>query len=139
MAPYVPPSAPTELVVSNGIKLAVAEAKFANPIEVSDLQPIDHGPGRFMLCVRGVSNDSRTGIYAVFFNQEAYAGLRLPAVLEGCEHQNYHPFVPIAAPQKPAPAKPHGKGADLSPRPWTFERNVRFGHLVLASPRYHES
>ena len=91
MEPYVPPSAPTELVVSNGIKLAVAEAKFANPI------------------VRGVSNDSRTGIYAVFFNEKAYAGLRLPAILEGCEHQNYHPFIPVAAPQKSAPAKLTGK------------------------------
>ena len=109
MAPYVPPSGAYGAGCKQWNKPGCRGAKFANPIEVSDLQPIDHGPGRFMLCVRGVSNDSRTGIYVVFFNQEAYAGLRLPAVLEGCEHQNYHPFVPIAAPQKPAPAKPTGK------------------------------
>lgn len=103
MAPYVPPSAPAELVISNGVKQAVAEAKFLNPIEVTDLQPIDHGPGRFMLCLRGVSNDSRTSIYAVYFNEKNYAGERLPAILDGCERKDFHPFVPVAA---PPPAKP---------------------------------
>jgi hypothetical protein len=109
MDPYVPPSMPTAQILSKGITQAVTDAKLMGPIEMSDLRPTDHGPGPFMLCIRGVSNDSRTGTYAVFFNEKAYAGLRLPAILEGCEHQNYLPFVPIAAPQKPAPAKPTGK------------------------------
>ena len=109
MAPYVPPSMPTEQVLSKGITQAVADAKLIGTIEVSDVRPTDHGPGPFMLCIRGVSNDSRTGTYAVFFDDKADKGLRLPAILEGCEKQNYHPFVPVAEPKKPDPAKPTGK------------------------------
>jgi hypothetical protein len=32
-------------------------------------------------------------------------GLKLPAVLDGCEKQSYRPFVPVAEPKKPDPAK----------------------------------
>jgi hypothetical protein len=70
----------------------VAEAKLLGTIEISDFRPTDHGPGRFMVCIRGVSNDFRTGTYVVFFDNNAYMGLRLPAILDGCEKQTYHPF-----------------------------------------------
>jgi hypothetical protein len=88
---YVPPSMPTLPAAIPGIKAAAAEAKFIGPIEMSDFRPTDHGPGHFMLCIRGVSNDSRTGTYVVFFDNNNYMGLRLPAILDACEKQNYRP------------------------------------------------
>jgi len=56
-----------------------------------------------------VSKDFRTGTYVVFFDDKAYKGLRLPAILEGCEKQNYHPFVPVAEPPKSVSTKPTAK------------------------------
>ena len=82
---------PTAEALSKVIKQAVTEAKLIGPIEMSDLRPNDHGVGHFMLCMRGVSNDSRTGTYAVFFDDNDYKGLRLPVISDGCEKQNYHP------------------------------------------------
>jgi hypothetical protein len=100
MDPYAPPSMPTAQILSGGIKQAVTDAKLTGAIEISDLQPTDHGPGPFMLCMRGGSSDSRTGIYAVFFNEKVYTGLRLPVILDGCEKQNYRPFVPAIEAEK---------------------------------------
>jgi hypothetical protein len=73
------------------IKQAATEAKLAGPIEMSDLRPNDHGVGHFMLCMRGVSNDSRTSTYAVFFDKNDCKALRLPVISDGCEKQNYRP------------------------------------------------
>jgi hypothetical protein len=89
---YVPPSMPTLPAAGVGIKEATATAKLMAPIEISDFRPTNNGPGRFMVCIRGVSNDSRTGTYVVFFNDNTYLGLRLPVILDHCEKQNYRPF-----------------------------------------------
>jgi hypothetical protein len=105
MQPYVPPSMPTTQAISNVIKLAATEAHLTGPIEMSDLRPTDHGPGHFMLCIRGISNDSRTNVYEVFFDNNNYMGLRLPAILDACEKQNYYP-VPAEEPQKNMGPKP---------------------------------
>ena len=52
---YVPPSMPTvAAAASEGIKKAATEEKLTGPIEMSDLRETDHGPGRFVLCIRGV-------------------------------------------------------------------------------------
>ena len=88
---YVPPSTPTTEAMRNVIKQAVAEAHLIGPIEISDLRPNEHGVGHFMLCMRGISNDSRTGTYAVFFDGNDYRALRLPVISDGCEKQIYHP------------------------------------------------
>jgi hypothetical protein len=101
---YVPPSMPTTEAIGKGIKQAATDAHLIGPLEMSDLRPNDHGIGHFMLCIRGVSNDSRTGIYAVFFDNNNYVGLRLPAILDACEKQNYRPFVP--EPEKSVGPKP---------------------------------
>jgi hypothetical protein len=105
---YVPPSMPTMEAVGKGIKQAAAAAKLLGPIEMSDLRPTDHGPGHFMLCLRGVSNDFRTGTYVVFFDNNTYMGLRLPAILDACEKQNYYP-VPAEEPQKNVGPKPRAR------------------------------
>jgi hypothetical protein len=88
--PYVLPSMPTTAALVAGVKQAAAEAHLIAPLEMSDLRPTDHGPGHFMLCMRGVSNDYRTGFYTVFFDDK-YKGSRLPVIFENCETQNYRP------------------------------------------------
>jgi hypothetical protein len=90
MQPYVPPSMPTTAALVAGVKQAAAEAHLAAPLEMSDLRPTDHGLGHYIVCIRGVSNDSRTGFYAVFFDDK-YKGSRLPVSYENCEKQNYRP------------------------------------------------
>lgn len=91
MQPYVPPSMPTAEALRNVIKQAATEAKLTAPIEISDLRPNDRGVGHFILCMRGVSNDSRTGTYVVFFDDNVYKALRLLVIADGCEKQIYHP------------------------------------------------
>jgi hypothetical protein len=92
MKPYVPPSMPTTEAVGKVIKQAAAEAKLTGPIEMSDLRQTDHGPGRFILCIRGVeSKYSRVVTYAVFFDNNDYKGSRLPVILDDCEKQDYRP------------------------------------------------
>ena len=41
----------------------------------------------------------------VFFDDKDYKGLRLPAILDGCEKQSYHP-VPVERPEKSVGPKP---------------------------------
>ena len=84
---------PTTEAVGKGIKQAATEAKLTGPIEMSDLRETDHGPGRFLLCIRGVeSKNNRVVTYAVFFDNNDYKGLRLPVILDDCEKQSYRPF-----------------------------------------------
>jgi hypothetical protein len=56
-----------------------------------------------MLCIVAYRNDSRTNVYEVFF-----VGLRLPAILDACEKQNYYP-VPADEPQKNMGPKPRAR------------------------------
>jgi len=56
---YIPPSMPSMTAASEGIKKAATEAKLIDPIEISDLRQSDHGPGRFILCMRGVDSKYR--------------------------------------------------------------------------------
>jgi len=94
---YVPPSMPTEAAAAEGIKKATAEEKLTGPIERSDLRQTDHGPGRFVLCIRGVdAKYRRVGTYAVFFDNNDYKGARISVMIDDCEKQNYRP-VPLKA------------------------------------------
>ena len=89
---YVPPSMPTEGAAAEGIKKATAEEKLTGPIERSDLRQTDHGPGRFVLCIRGVdAKYRRVGTYAVFFDNNDYKGARISVMIDDCEKQNYRP------------------------------------------------
>jgi hypothetical protein len=108
--PYVPPSKPTMAAATKGIVQAVAEEKLSGPTEMSDLRQTDHGPGRFMLCIRAVGpKDSRATTYAVFFDNDVYKGTRMSVFMEYCEKQAYQPYIgaagaPSATPPSPAPA-----------------------------------
>ena len=78
--PYVTPSMPTTEAAGKGVKQATADAHLTAPIEISDLRATDHGPGRFIMCIRGLeSKSNRVVTYAVFFDNNDYKGLRLPA------------------------------------------------------------
>lgn len=104
--PYEPPVMPTTVAVNKGIAQTVAEEKITGSIEMSDLRETDHGPGRFMLCIRGVEPKySRLTSYAVFFDNEDYKGSRMAVLIDDCEKQAYRPYVgqPAAA-APPAPA-----------------------------------
>ena len=84
---------PTTEAVSKGVKQAATDAHLSAPIEISDLRATDHGPGRFIMCIRGLeSKYHRVVTYAVFFDNNDYKGLRLPVILDNCEKQNYRPF-----------------------------------------------
>jgi hypothetical protein len=110
--PYVPPSMPTVAAANKGIGQAVAEEKIVGTVEMSDLRETDHGPGRFMLCIRGVeSKYRRVTTYAVFFDNDDYKGTRMSVMIDDCEKQAYRPYVgaPLATPPSPAPAPPVGR------------------------------
>jgi hypothetical protein len=102
---YIPPSVPTLPAADSAVKSAIAESKLIGAVEISDFRPTDFGPGRFVACIRGTSNDSRTNTYAAFFNNNTYLGVRLPVGSDDCEHQNYHPFVPAPPPKPQKTAK----------------------------------
>jgi hypothetical protein len=89
---YVPPSMPTEAAAGEGIKKATTDEKLTGPMERSDLRETDHGPGRFMLCIRGVdAKYRRVRTYAVFFDNNEYKGVRISVMIDDCEKQNYRP------------------------------------------------
>lgn len=93
IAPYVPPSMPTMEAAVKGAKQAAVDAKLVAPIEMSELRETDHGPGRFLMCMRGIeSKSNRVVTYAVFFDNNDYKGSRLPVILDGCEKQSYRPL-----------------------------------------------
>jgi hypothetical protein len=93
IGPYVPPSAPSPAATREGAKKAVAEEKLTGLIEMSELRESDHGPGRFVVCLRGAEQafgPRRT--YAVFFDDEIYKGVRLSVMVDDCEKQEFRPF-----------------------------------------------
>jgi hypothetical protein len=93
IGPYVPPSPPTLAAVRVGIKVAATEEKLTGFIEMSDLRQSDHGLGRFVLCMRGaISEFGPRRTYAVFFENEAYQGVRMSVMIDDCEKQDYRPL-----------------------------------------------
>jgi hypothetical protein len=102
LKPYVPPSRPTTAAANKGIAQTVAEEKITGPIQMSDLRETDHGPGRFVLCIRGVEPKySRRTTYAVFFDNDDYKGSRMSVMIDACEKQVYRPYTGPASPAAP--------------------------------------
>jgi hypothetical protein len=90
---YVPPSMPTMAAARDGIKKAATEEKLTGSIEMSNVRETDHGPGRFVLCIRGVESIySRVRTYALFFDNNDYKGSRMSVMIDNCEKQDYRPF-----------------------------------------------
>jgi hypothetical protein len=108
---YVPPSMPTEAAADKGIKKATADEKLTGPIERSDLRETEHGPGRFVLCIRGVdAKYRRLGTYAVFFDNDDYKGARISVMIDDCEKQSYRPVPFEALPKKSGESSPKKSG-----------------------------
>jgi hypothetical protein len=111
--PYVLPSMPTMAAANKGVAQTVAEEKITGSIEMSDLRETDHGPGRFVLCIRGVEPKySRPTAYAVFFDNDDYKGSRMAVMIDDCAKQAYRPFTGAPAAAAPpslaaAPADRH--------------------------------
>jgi hypothetical protein len=104
IGPYVAPSAPTLAAAIAGAKQAAAEEKITGFIEISDVRESDHGPGRFVLCLRGASGFSPRRTYAVFFDDDKYKGVRLAVMVDDCERRVFRPFdesddLPASGPQ----------------------------------------
>jgi len=104
--PYVTPSMPTVAAANKGIAQTVTEEKITGSIEMSDLRESDHGPGRFVLCIRGIEPKySRLTTYAVFFDNDDYKGSRMAVMIDDCERQAYRPYTTApAAAAAPSPA-----------------------------------
>lgn len=63
------------------------------------MREADHGPGRFIFCIRGVdSKYRRVGPYAVFFDNNDCKGSRISLMIDDCEKQNYR-SLPRRSPQ----------------------------------------
>jgi hypothetical protein len=93
IGPYVPPSAPSPAATRGGAKQAAAEEKLTGLIEISDARESDHGPGRFVVCLRAAEQGfSPRRTYAVFFDNEEYKGARLSVMVDDCEKQDFRPF-----------------------------------------------
>jgi hypothetical protein len=113
---------PTSAAANKGIAQAATEEKITGPIEMSDLRETDHGPGRFLLCIRAVEPKyKRVTTYAVFFDNDDYKGVRLSVILEDCEKQAFRPYVgaiaaPPATPPSPTPT-PVGRHHRTHQRP----------------------
>jgi hypothetical protein len=59
----------------------------------ADLRQSDHGPGRFLECMRGAESEfSLRRTYAVFFDNEDYKGVRMSVMIDDCEKQDYRPL-----------------------------------------------
>ena len=102
-AGYLPPSPPTQAAVVAGVKAAAAAAKFSPPLEVSDVRPTDHGPGRYFVCIREVVSPTseKRPTYSVFYNNDEYKGERQSVILDACENQAFTP-IDIAPPPTPS-------------------------------------
>ena len=99
---YTPPSPPMPAAVIAGVKKAASEAKLGPPLEMSDVRPTDHGPGRYFVCVREASSTSEEHtVYSVFYDNDEYKGSRVSVIVDACEAQA---FTPIESEPAPLPS-----------------------------------
>ncbi len=92
-ASYVPPSPPSAKAEYDGANQAAFEEKLTGSVEISDVRESDHGPGRYLVCLRGAdSSFSSRHTYAVFFENDDYKGVRMSVMVDECEKQSFRPF-----------------------------------------------
>jgi hypothetical protein len=101
---YVPPSPPTQNAIVPVARAAAAEAKLADPLQISAARQSDHGPGRYFICLREANPppDRRQRYYSVFFDNDTSKGSRLSVIMDECEKQEFSPLQATAAPTIPA-------------------------------------
>ena len=115
---YTPPSPPAQAAVVAGVKAAATAAKLNPPLEVSDVRPTDHGPGRYFVCImEAVSPTSeKRPTYAVFYNNDEYKGERQSVILDACENQAFTP-IDTASPPTPSPSPQSSRSARKLTKP----------------------
>jgi hypothetical protein len=101
---YVKPLPPSEKALVASVPAVGIAAKLSGPLEVSDVRPTNHGPGRYFVCLREASPppSGRPRYYSVFFDNEAYKGERLSVIMDQCETQSYR-LLPAPGPAVPLP------------------------------------
>jgi len=110
-APEVSPQ-PNEADLVAGIRAAIADSHFGPPIEVTDLlRAPSNSSNSWMVCIRGTPASGPQGwTYSAFF-KDKYVQSRHSADNDGCNGQQFHPFIdPATIPPPstaPAPKKRH--------------------------------
>ena len=105
-------SPPAEDILNGGIKLAVNDSHFAQPIEITDLL---RSPSSFteqwMVCIRSATSDeARRVTYSVFYGtilstgKTGYIKSRYSVYADNCATQTYHPYTAPVAPSAPSPS-----------------------------------
>jgi hypothetical protein len=90
LKPIEPPSQPA---VREGVKLAAKEEKLSGSLEISVSRRTDRGLGRYFVCLRETNPpEGRRFTYSVFFDDDVYKGVRMSAITEACEPQQFVPF-----------------------------------------------
>jgi hypothetical protein len=87
-----------------GIKIAASETKLSPPLEISEVRPTDHGPGRYFVCMREVVSPTseKRPAYSVFYDNDNYKGARLSVIMDACEAQVFSQI--DLAPPAPSPS-----------------------------------
>ena len=102
---YTTPSAPTQTAVVEGIRKAASEAKIGPAVEISEVRPADHGPGRYFVCMRELvsSTSEKRPAYSVFYDNNDFKGERLSVIMDACEAQAFT-AIDIAPSPVPSPS-----------------------------------
>jgi hypothetical protein len=115
---YIPPNPPTRPVELLGVAKAAKEEKLTGDLEISDLRNSDFGPGRWMICLRGL-RDSQPTYFGVYFENEDYKGVRQSVIGDRCEQESYSPTGPLPS----SDAKTDAPQASASPEPKAKRRH----------------
>ena len=91
-APYVPPGAPSPTARTEGLKKAIAKEKLKGHVEISNVRVSDRGWGRYMVCLKGRRDREAPSYYSVFFDNNAYKGVREAVTYDFCVQQSYRPM-----------------------------------------------
>jgi hypothetical protein len=109
--PTYAPSPPTQKTIVAIATTAASEAKLAAPLQISAVRQSDHGPGNYFVCLREANppSDGPQRYYSVFFDNDAYKGLRLSVMIDECEKQTFNPLP--ATPTEPTVPAPTSSDA----------------------------
>jgi hypothetical protein len=113
MADGLPPPEVGPMPDQAAIAQAVAESRFAKPVEITDvIRAPSSSMDPWIVCIRSATSDeARRLTYTAFFGKDAYGKdgkyvrSRYSVFADNCATQDYHPFVaPITPSASPSPS-----------------------------------